>query len=68
MISGGEDTAANVALGLGILKAMQKVYSEIRKTTDELGLLIMDEPASHLDRKKREILTDVVKQLKVYHE
>jgi exonuclease SbcC len=64
MISGGEDTAANVALRLGISRAMQKVYSEVREATGSLGLLIMDEPTTHLDRKRREILTDVVKAVK----
>jgi exonuclease SbcC len=64
MISGGEDTAANVALRLGISRAMQKVYSEVREATGSLGLLIMDEPTTHLDRKRREILTDVIKAVK----
>jgi len=64
MISGGEDTAANVALRLGISRAMQKVYSEVREATGALGLLIMDEPTTHLDRKRKEILTDIVKAVK----
>lgn len=64
MISGGEDTAANIALRIGISRALHKVYSEVRGSTGSPGLLIMDEPTTHLDRKRRELLIDIIKAVK----
>jgi len=40
------------------------LYSEVRDATGAPGLLIMDEPTTHLDRKRREILTDVIKAVR----
>lgn len=63
MISGGEDTAANIALRLGISKALNNVYKEVRGQSAAPGLLIMDEPTTHLDRKRREVLNEVIKAI-----
>ncbi len=64
MISGGEDTAANISLRLGISKALYRVYTEVRGANAAPGLLIMDEPTTHLDRRRRELLTEVIRTIK----